>query len=150
MDKNSIPTKSSIPAKIGLVLAGAARDAVVAALAQAGYEVHVAANISRVRSLLARNTVDAWIFDARADDVLDLLLTTDCLLLPADNIPDTVQSGPFSLWVEGLMMQLQAALTGRAVCSGLGQRDRWHEHGCLHRFFVGGGIERNKARRTRA
>ncbi len=84
----SIPIKSSVPANIGLVLAGAARDAVVAALAQAGYEVHVAANIARVRSLLARDTVDAWIFDARSDDVLDLLLATEDILLPADNIPD--------------------------------------------------------------
>ncbi len=107
----SIPAKSSVPANIGLVLAGAARDAVVAALAQAGYEVHVAANISRVRSLLARNTVDAWIFDARADDVLDLLLTTDCFLLPADNIPDTAAEQGFLAVGRGL----DNAAGGRAV-----------------------------------
>jgi len=123
----SIPAKSSVPANIGLVLAGAARDAVVAALAQAGYEVHVAASISRVRALLARNTVDAWIFDARADDVLDLLLTTDCFLLPADNIPDTTQSRSFSQWIEGLITQLEAALSGSATQNGPGQRNRWHE-----------------------
>jgi len=123
----SIPAKNAVQGNIGLVLAGPARDVLVAALAQAGYEVHVAANISRVRSLLARQTVDAWIFDARADDVLDLLLTTDGFLLPADNIPDTTQSGSFSPWVEGLMTQLQAALSGSAARRGPEQRDLWHE-----------------------
>jgi chemosensory pili system protein ChpB (putative protein-glutamate methylesterase) len=100
---------------------------VVAALAQAGYEVHVAANISRVRSLLARNTVDAWIFDARADDVLDLLLTTACFLLPADNIPDTDESRIFSPWVAGLMTQLEAALSSGTTGEDPRQPDRWHE-----------------------
>jgi chemosensory pili system protein ChpB (putative protein-glutamate methylesterase) len=123
----SISAKDSVQGSIGLVLAGAARDYLVAALDQAGYEVHVAANISRVRSLLARQPVDAWIFDARADDILDLLLTTDCFLLPADNIPDSTQSASFSLWVEGLMTQLQAALSGGAARSGPGQHRRWHE-----------------------
>ncbi len=117
----------SVPANVGLVLAGPARDAAVATLAQAGYEVHVAANISRVRSLIARNTVDAWIFDARADDVLELLLTTDCFLLPADNIPDTSDRRSFSHWVEGLLTQLQVALSGSATQDGPRQRDRWHE-----------------------
>jgi chemosensory pili system protein ChpB (putative protein-glutamate methylesterase) len=127
LDKSGNPANNSVPANIGLVLSGTARDAVVAALAKAGYEVHVAANISRVRSLLARNTVDAWIFDATAEDVLDLLLTTDCFLLPADNIPDITASKSFSQWVEGVMTQLQTALAGRATQDGPGQRDRWHE-----------------------
>ncbi len=123
----SIPTKRSAPANIGLVLAGAARDAVVAALAQAGYEVHVAANIARVRALLARGTVDAWIFDARSDDVLDLLLTTGNVLLPADNIPSAVDSMSFSHWVEGLLTQLEVALSGSATRHTIGQVNRWSE-----------------------
>ena len=79
----------SAVANIGLMLTGAARDAVVVALSQAGYEVHIAATLARARALIARDIVDAWIFDARADDVLELLLPTGRFLLPADNIPDT-------------------------------------------------------------
>lgn len=105
----------SVRANIGLALAGAARDALVAALAQAGFEVHVAANASRVRFLLARESVDAWIFDAGSDDVLDLLLGTGSILLPADNIPDAANNPSFTHWVSGLMTQLDAALSGRTT-----------------------------------
>jgi len=125
--KGNIPTNGSVPANIGLVLAGAARDAVVAALAQAGYEVHVAANIARVRALLARAAVDAWIFDARSDDILELLLTTDCFLLPADNVPNAADSRSFSPWVEGLITQLEVAVAGRATQDNARQATRWSE-----------------------
>lgn len=107
------------------MLAGAARDAVVAALAQAGHEVHVAANMARVRALVARHIVDAWIFDARADDVLELLLTSECYLLPADNIPGTDDSKRIAPWVEGLMTQLQAALSDRTPQDPLRQAGQW-------------------------
>ena len=88
---------------IGLVLSGGARDAVVAALSQAGYEVHVAASLERVRTLIAREIVDAWIFDARAEDVLELLLPTGRFLLPADNIPMAQTAAGIRGWVEGLL-----------------------------------------------
>lgn len=121
------PRKNSAPANIGLVLAGAAGDAMVAALAQAGYEVHVAANIARVRALLARNAADAWIFDARSDDILELLLTTECFLLPADNIPDAANSSSFSPWIEGLITQLEVAVSGRATHGSARSASRWSE-----------------------
>jgi chemosensory pili system protein ChpB (putative protein-glutamate methylesterase) len=110
---------------IGLVLSGAARDAVTAALARAGYEVHVAASIARVRTLLARQAVDAWIFDARSDDILELLLPTDCFLLPADNIPSADDSRAFSPWVEGLITQLEVA--GHAAPRSLRPAARWRD-----------------------
>ena len=112
---------------IGLVLAGAARDAVVAALSQAGYEVHIAANIDRVRALIARNAVDAWIFDARADDVLDLLLPTGRFLLPADNIPESATASIIRSWVETLMRQLGVALSSGSARAQSNLVDRWRE-----------------------
>ncbi len=127
MDKSSLRVSSSSPANIGLVLAGTDANAVVAALAQAGYEVHVAANMARVRALLARGVVDAWIFDARSDDVLDVLLTTDCFLLPADNIPNAADKVSFSPWIEGLITQLAAAFSRRAAPVRAGTPDRWSE-----------------------
>lgn len=116
------------PANIGLVLAGAARDAVLVALSRAGYEVHIAANIDRVRALITRNTVDAWIFDARSDDVLELLLPTGCFLLPADNIPAPAAASAIVAWVEGLMTQLDAALSSRLPTDRASSEiDRWRE-----------------------
>ena len=115
----------SATANIGLALSGAARDAVAAALVTAGYEVHVAANIARVRALLARQIVDAWIFDARADDVLDLLLTSEGYVLPADNIPGTADDRHLAPWVEGLMTQLQAALSDRTAQDRRRQAAQW-------------------------
>tara|TARA_R110002124_G_scaffold2783_9_gene18136 strand:- start:11202 stop:12122 length:921 start_codon:yes stop_codon:yes gene_type:complete len=110
---------------IGLVLAGTARDAMVAALSVAGYEVHIAATIDRVRTLIARDAVDAWIFDARAEDVLDLLLPTGRFLLPADNIPDAEAGASFRNWVEGLLTQLGVALSGGAAPAQYHSRDHW-------------------------
>jgi chemosensory pili system protein ChpB (putative protein-glutamate methylesterase) len=113
-------------ANIGLALSGSARDAVAAALVQAGHEVHIATNIARVRALLARQIVDAWIFDARSDDVLDLLLTSACYLLPADNIPGTTDSRPRAPWVEGLMTQLETALSARSAQGRPREVEQWH------------------------
>ena len=115
------------PPIIGLMLAGAARDALIVALSQAGYEVQVAANIDRVRALIARHTVDAWIFDARADDVLELLLPTGCFVLPADNIPDSDSTPAMLAWVESLMTQLDAALASGGAWDKSSTTDRWGE-----------------------
>lgn len=110
---------------IGLMLAGTARDAVLVALSQAGYEVQIAANIDRVRTLSARHAIDAWIFDARAEAVLDVLLPSGCYLLPADNIPEQLSIGAAQAWVEGLMTQLDTALAAdRDPPAAL---DRWGE-----------------------
>lgn len=117
----------SEPLNIGLVLAGAARDAVVVALSQAGYEVHIAATVDRVRTLIARNTVDAWIFDAQSDEVLELLLTTECFLLPADNIPAPATSSDTLSWVESLMTQLGTALSSRSTPAMSKEINRWGE-----------------------
>jgi chemosensory pili system protein ChpB (putative protein-glutamate methylesterase) len=117
----------SVAVNIGLVMSGDARDAVVAALARAGYEVHVATTLARVRALLARQAVDAWIFDARSDDILELLLTTDSFLLPADNIPSADDSRLFSPWIEGLITQLEVAVAGHAVQDSRRQPLRWSE-----------------------
>ncbi|MCB1703889.1 MAG: chemotaxis protein CheB [Halioglobus sp.] len=112
---------------IGLVLSGGARDAVVAALSQAGYEVHVAASLERVRTLIAREIVDAWIFDARAEDVLELLLPTGRFLLPADNIPMAQTAAGIRGWVEGLLTQLGMALSSGVTAAQCNAIDRWSE-----------------------
>jgi chemosensory pili system protein ChpB (putative protein-glutamate methylesterase) len=110
---------------IGLALAGAARDAVVVALSQAGYEVHIAVSLDRVRALIGRNTMDAWIFDTQSDAVLELLLPTGCFLLPADNIPAAASSNVLATWVEGLMTQLEVALSGSAPADGSSEPNGW-------------------------
>lgn len=115
------------PSNVGLVLDGTARDAIVVALSQAGYEVHIAANPDRVRALIARNTLDAWIFDAQSDAVLELLLQTESFLLPADNIPDADASTAMLPWVEALMTQLELALSRSSVPHGRDAADRWAE-----------------------
>jgi len=118
----------SVAANIGLMLTGAARDAVVVALSQAGYEVHIAATLARARALIARDSVDAWIFDARADDVLELLLPTGRFLLPADNIPDTAATSALLAWVEGLMAQLDVAMMSRGAATATHlDASRWGE-----------------------
>jgi chemosensory pili system protein ChpB (putative protein-glutamate methylesterase) len=118
---------SRAPINIGLVLSGAARDAVAAALMRAGYEVHIAASDTRVRAMVAREAVEGWIFDARSEDVLDLLLTTGNFLLPADNIPDPDDRRVFSRWVRGLIEQLDAAFSNVHTGTGAGKIDRWNE-----------------------
>jgi chemosensory pili system protein ChpB (putative protein-glutamate methylesterase) len=110
------------------MLPGAARDAVVVALSQAGYEVQIAATMARASALIARGTVDAWIFDARADDVLELLLPTGCFLLPADNIPDTAATTALLAWVDGLMAQLEVAMMARGAAAATHlDASRWGE-----------------------
>lgn len=116
---------NSTPAHIGLALTGAARGALAGALVQAGFEVHIASTVARLHTLMARTEIDAWIFDARAEDVLELLLTTGRFLLPADNIPPADDPRAVSAWVEGLLRQLDVA-----VSTGSGNTrmvDRWSE-----------------------
>lgn len=118
---------NSEPAHIGLVLTGAARDALAAALVSAGFEVHTASTIARVRTLVERTDVDAWIFDARTDDVLELLLGTGRFLLPADNIPEPGDPRAVATWVEGLLTQLDVALSAGVESGDARRTDRWGE-----------------------
>lgn len=118
---------NSEPANIGLVLTGAARDALATALVSAGFEVHTASTIARVRTLVARTDVDAWIFDARSEDVLELLLTTERFLLPADNIPAPDDSRAIATWIDGLLTQLDVALSARVESGALRATNRWAE-----------------------
>ena len=115
------------PAKIGLALKGVARDPLIATLSRAGYDIHVAADKSRIQTMLARNVVDAWVFDAREDDVYDLLRSAPCFLLPADNPPDPADSQRFSAWADGLLKQLDAALIGGAAPGGDNDHGLWSE-----------------------
>jgi len=108
-------------------LAGAARDALAAALVQSGYEVHIASTPERVRTLAERGAVDAWIFDARSDDLLDLLLDTGRFLLPADNVPGPGQTSGIGQWIEGLLTQLVVGLSVAAAPTGARTADRWGE-----------------------
>lgn len=112
---------------VGLALTGIARDALHSALLRAGYTVQVAGDIARVRQLVARNSVDAWIFDARADGTLELLLPTGCFLLPADNIPGQADTAAVSRWVGTLLTQLDVAAAVRSIPGGPGSVNRWGE-----------------------
>lgn len=118
---------NSRPAHIGLVLTGAARDALAAALVNAGFDVQIASTVERVRALVARADVDAWVFDARSDDVLELLLSSGRFLLPADNIPSAGDTQSVSAWVEGLVTQLDVALSVNTAPGIIGTTDRWGE-----------------------
>jgi chemotaxis response regulator CheB len=118
---------NSAPAHIGLVLTGAARDALATALVTAGFQVHTASTLDRVRALVARGDVDAWIFDAQSDEVLELLLGTGRFLLPADNIPPLENTRAVSAWAQGLLAQLDVALSTRAAHGDARTVDRWGE-----------------------
>ena len=118
---------SDTAAKIGLVLSGAARDPLLATLSRAGYDVHVAANMSRVHSLVARDAMDAWIFDAREEDVYAVLLATGRFLLPADNPPAPDEGLRFSDWAEGLLRQLDAAIIGDVAPAPGKKMQLWSE-----------------------
>jgi chemosensory pili system protein ChpB (putative protein-glutamate methylesterase) len=112
---------------VGLALSGVARDALLAALVRAGFDVQVASDLARVGKLVERNSVDAWIFDARAEDVLELLLPTGGFLLPADNIPDTAEMAAIARWVDALLAQLAMAVAVNAAPRAPGTADRWPE-----------------------
>jgi chemosensory pili system protein ChpB (putative protein-glutamate methylesterase) len=113
--------------RIGLALEGAARDPLIQTLSSAGYEVHIAADMSRVQSLLARDMMEAWIFDARSDRVFDLLRASGRFLLPADNPPSPADVAKFSNWAEGLLKQLDAGLADAAVQAVGDKVDLWSE-----------------------
>jgi len=115
---------NSAASHIGLVLAGAARDALAAALVKAGFEVHIASTPERVRTLAERAAVAAWVFDARSEEVLELLLASGSFLLPADNIPEPDDVRANAAWAESLVTQVDVALSTRtdAPCA-----DRWGE-----------------------
>ena len=112
---------------IGLVLAGDARDPLVAALTRAGYEVHIAATPARVDALIARNLAEAWIFDARSEGVLEKLLLTGRYLLPADNMPSLLDRRTLSNWIEALLTQLDLALSVAPPSYRDGKVNRWGE-----------------------
>ena len=97
-------------AKIGLVLERSVSDPLSHALCRAGYDVNSVQDGSTLEALLSRDNMDAWIFDARSDEVFELLLATGQLLLPADNIPAPGDYPGFSNWVDGLLKQVDAAL----------------------------------------
>ena len=112
---------------IGLVLAGDARDPLVAALTRAGYEVHIAATPARVDALIARDLAEAWIFDARSEGVLEKLLLTGRYLLPADNMPSLLDRRTLSNWIEALLTQLDLALSVAPPSYRDGTLNRWSE-----------------------
>ena len=111
-------------AKIGLVLEGEARDPLIKTLSCAGYDVHIATDLSRVRSLLQRGMMDAWIFDADSDRVFDLLFASGRFLLPVENPPNPADGQEFSNWTQALLQHLDAALADIAVQSG---DNKWSE-----------------------
>jgi len=118
---------SDIPAKIGLVLSGPARDPLVKTLSDAGYDVHIASKLARVQALIARDEMDAWIFDAHADDVFDLLRATRRFLLPADDLPSPDDRLLFANWTAGLLRHLDAALGGPACFDSGNSTALWSE-----------------------
>ena len=114
-------------ARIGLVLQGDAGDLLAKTLSSAGYDVHIATDVPRVRRLMARDMMDAWIFDARSQDIFDLLFASGQLLLPADNPPGPGDGLRFSSWAQGLLKQLHAALADVATRSCDNAVELWSE-----------------------
>jgi len=112
-------------AKIGVPFPGPALHGVTAALASAGHDVHVAADPTRVTSMLKRQSVDAWIVDACAESVLDLLLPTGMYVLPADNIPEVSARQLFNRWMDSLLSQLELALLRPPVVATIRGRQQW-------------------------
>lgn len=112
-------------ANIGVHFHGPALHGVTAALSATGHEVHVAADLTRVESLLQRNAVDAWIVDASAESILDRLLPTGMYVLPADNIPEVSARRLFTGWMDSLLGQLELALLRPPVVASMRSRQQW-------------------------
>lgn len=98
-------------AKIGLALPGPAQQQLARALYAAGYEVYIAANAAQVPG----ERVDAWIFDARWEEMLEVLLATGQFILPAENPPDPEDLREFANWSDGLVRQIDDALASQAA-----------------------------------
>lgn len=114
-------------ADIGVHFTGPALHGVTSALARAGHEVHVAADADRVRTMVERRSVDAWVVEAHAESVLNQLLPTGSYVLPADNIPDVSGRQAFSRWMDSLLRQLELALLRPPIVASINSRRRWQE-----------------------
>ena len=104
---------------VALVLEDPVRTALADLLCRAGYEVCVPCGVYDVQTMLTHEQVDAWVFDARDETVLTLLLGSASLVLPADNLPDPADGQQFSNWADGLLRQLDAALHEHANAAAL-------------------------------
>jgi chemosensory pili system protein ChpB (putative protein-glutamate methylesterase) len=119
---------NSNAAKVGLALNGAASDPLMKTLSVAGYDVHMAPDLSRVQTLVAGDNMDAWVFDVRSEEVYELLRTTGQFLLPADNPPNPADGHNFVNWADGLLKQLDAAMVDAVVTAPVGNKVQlWSE-----------------------
>jgi chemosensory pili system protein ChpB (putative protein-glutamate methylesterase) len=119
---------NSESAKIGLALQGAASAPLMKTLSVAGYDVHMAPDLSRVRSLVASEKMDAWVFDVRSEEVFQLLRATGQFLLPADNLPNSADDRIFVDWAQGLLKQLDAAMVDAVKPAPVGNKVQlWSE-----------------------
>lgn len=114
-------------ANIGVHFTGPALHGVTSAISGAGHEIYVAADMSRVQSLLDRTAIDAWIVEAHAEDVLSHLLPIGSFVLPADNIPEVSERKAFNTWMGALLTQLEVALLQPPVVASINGRERWQQ-----------------------
>ena len=99
--------------RVGLVLAGEAREQLQRILCQSGYEVQVGESPGNVLSMANSGRFDAWLICVKEEELLGPLLGTGKFILPAEN-PPPVQEGPaFDAWAMGLVARLDAALWDR-------------------------------------
>jgi chemosensory pili system protein ChpB (putative protein-glutamate methylesterase) len=97
-------------------------------LSAAGYDVHMAPDLSQVRSLVASEKMDAWVFDVRSEEVFQLLRATGQFLLPADNLPNPADHRIFVDWAQGLLKQLDAAMVDAVKPAPVGNKVQlWSE-----------------------
>ena len=102
---------------VGLILDDEISRALKDVLLRAGFRVVIEPLNRFATSRAGTAPVDAWVFDARSELLLDSLLDTDKFLLPADNPPHPRDSQRFATWSAGLLNQLDSAI-GRKSASG--------------------------------
>ena len=96
--------------RVGLVLLDEVRVELNDRLCNAGYDVFTVSDKSLISMMAKTNRLDAWVFDAREEDVFDMLEGTNRFILPADN-PPTADSGQILIdWCDGLLKQLDGGV----------------------------------------
>lgn len=108
MNSNSLPC-------VGLILEDDVSLALKDVLLQAGYQVAIESITRFAASRATSAPVDAWIFDARKEKLLESLMDSDRFLLPADNPPSPVEARRFAQWSAGLLNQLDSGIGRKAV-----------------------------------
>ncbi|MFT6957257.1 MAG: chemotaxis response regulator CheB [Halieaceae bacterium] len=95
---------------IGLATDIALANALEAHFLVAGFGARYISSKASENQLKRCGDVDIWIIDAQAEDLYHVLVPTGKYLLPAENPPPLTDVTKFSLWVDGIIRQVDTIL----------------------------------------